>query len=84
MVDKTQIEIVFKPPSGIPGHKEKFSEGLLRRALEPVVLGSLYPRTLLTVVVQVLHDDGGVWIINLHRILNCIPISVTLVGLRCS
>jgi ribonuclease PH len=42
------------------GTKDKLLEEGVRRALDTAVLAALHPRTLILVVVQVLHDDGAV------------------------
>lgn len=44
-------------PAGVA---ERSREQLLRRTFEAVLLGSLHPRTSITVVLQVLSDAGSV------------------------
>jgi exosome complex component RRP46 len=57
--ERAAVEVVFKPRSGLPGSQEHEWEEILRQAVEGVLLASLHPRTLVTVVVQVLSADGA-------------------------
>lgn len=43
-----------------PGVAEKSRERLIRNTCEAVVLGTLHPRTSITVVLQVVSDAGSV------------------------
>ncbi|CAM9677357.1 unnamed protein product [Ectocarpus sp. 12 AP-2014] len=54
------LDVSFKPESGITSPADAESEALLRRSLEEVVLRSRYPRTVVSVIVQVIVDDGAV------------------------
>ncbi len=42
------------------GTKERLLEEAVSDALEGVILLSLYPRTTIQIIIQVLHDDGSV------------------------
>ncbi|CAM9786791.1 unnamed protein product [Ectocarpus sp. 12 AP-2014] len=54
------LDVSFKPESGITSPADAESEALLRRSLEEVVLRSRYPRTVVSVIIQVIVDDGAV------------------------
>ncbi|CAM9644402.1 unnamed protein product [Hapterophycus canaliculatus] len=54
------LDVNFKPESGIPLAADVEREALLRTSLEEVVLRSRYPRTVVSVVIQVIVDDGAV------------------------
>jgi len=60
IVDRAFIEVVFKPASGIPSTKEKVLEHFLTQTLSSVILATLHPRSAITIVVQVVNDDGSV------------------------
>ncbi|KAF8457436.1 ribosomal protein S5 domain 2-type protein [Terfezia claveryi] len=52
---KAVLEIIVRPSIGVATYREKYLESRLRGALEPVVLESLAPRTLIQVVVQIVQ-----------------------------
>ncbi|CAB1096903.1 unnamed protein product [Ectocarpus sp. CCAP 1310/34] len=54
------LDVSFKPESGITLPADAESAALLRRSLEEVVLRSRYPRTVVSVIIQVIVDDGAV------------------------
>ncbi|THV06991.1 hypothetical protein K435DRAFT_710708 [Dendrothele bispora CBS 962.96] len=52
--NKSTLEVYVRPLSNVPGTQEKFFAGVLGPILECAIVGSVHPRTLLQVVVQVL------------------------------
>ncbi|CAJ1355473.1 unnamed protein product [Effrenium voratum] len=60
LFDRATLEIVVRPAVGIPGPKERQMEAHLARQLEHVVLSTEYPRTQISVVVQLSSCDGSV------------------------
>ncbi|CAM9432677.1 unnamed protein product [Scytosiphon promiscuus] len=54
------LDVNFKPESGISTPADAEREALLRRSLEEVVLRSRYPRAVVSVIIQVIVDDGAV------------------------
>eukprot|EP00455_Lapot_gusevi_P011838 TRINITY_DN1553_c0_g2_i1.p1 TRINITY_DN1553_c0_g2~~TRINITY_DN1553_c0_g2_i1.p1 ORF type:complete len:244 (+),score=19.74 TRINITY_DN1553_c0_g2_i1:53-733(+) len=58
-IDKATIEVVFRPASGQQSPVEIEREYLVKQTLESILLTSLHPRTTITVVIQVLQDDGS-------------------------
>ncbi|KAL6745828.1 ribosomal protein S5 domain 2-type protein [Haematococcus lacustris] len=54
------IEVVFKPRGGLQGSVDKENEVIIRSTLEAVVMLGQHPRTSITVVLQVMQEDGSV------------------------
>lgn len=72
------------PPLISPGVAEKSRERLIRNTCEAVVLGTLHPRTSITVVLQVISDAGSVsFPLRRHlqevfqKLPDCLPSSVS-------
>lgn len=59
-VDKATLEVVFRPADKMAGTSEKVLEKLIRDTFGSAIMTNLNPRTLIQIVVQVEHDDGGV------------------------
>ncbi|XP_067412769.1 exosome complex component RRP46 [Emydura macquarii macquarii] len=59
MYDKATVEVLLKPKVGLPGVFEKNREQLIRKTCEAVILGTLHPRTSITIVLQVISDAGS-------------------------
>jgi len=59
-MDEATIEVIFKPQTGIPGPKEKLYEEILNQTVSSIILSTLHPRSLVSIVVQVVNDDGAV------------------------
>jgi len=57
--DAATLDVIFKPKVGTPGCTARAVENVVRGACESAILLSAHPRALFTVVVQELHDDGG-------------------------
>lgn len=51
--DAASVEVNFKPESGMTSASDAEREVLLRRSLEEVILRSRYPRSVVSVVIQV-------------------------------
>jgi exosome complex component RRP46 len=58
--DKATVEVVYKPKSGMTTPKDKEIEHMLLSTLEEFIVSKLYPRSSITVVVQVVNDNGSV------------------------
>jgi ribonuclease PH len=58
--DRATVNVVFKRRDGKPGRQEKEYEKLLRNTLESIIMTKLHPRTSITIIAQVLVDDGSV------------------------
>nr|WCZ58711.1 exosome complex component RRP46 [Seculamonas ecuadoriensis] len=56
---KCVIEATLRPRSGLPTNRDKEIERVLEGILEQVVMTALHPRSIISVIVQVLDDDGS-------------------------
>ena len=56
--DKAIIDVVFQPRDKRASEEEKEYELIIRESLESIILTTLYPRTIITVSIQVLLNDG--------------------------
>lgn len=65
-IDAATLEVIVRPLSGLPGPVERETEQLLCRTLEHAVLTQLHPRTAISVIVQVLADDGALLSVAIH------------------
>jgi len=72
------VEVVFKPAEGVSGPADKEREEFLRSIATSVLLLALHPRCLISVTVQVMHDDGGV----LACAINAMCLALADSGLR--
>ncbi|KAM4641327.1 exosome complex component RRP46 [Discoglossus pictus] len=59
MYDKATIEVILRPKVGLPAVQEKNQEQLIRETCESVIMGSLHPRSSITVILQVVSDAGS-------------------------
>lgn len=57
--EKCSVEVVFKPRSDMPGVAERELEHAVRKTLEAVIITSLHPRCGISVILQVVNDDGS-------------------------
>ncbi|XP_003968627.1 exosome complex component RRP46 [Takifugu rubripes] len=57
--DRATLEVLIQPKVGLPSVKERSQEQNVRETCEASLLLSLHPRSSLTLVLQVLHDDGS-------------------------
>ncbi|XP_044730272.1 exosome complex component RRP46 [Chrysoperla carnea] len=58
-IEKSTVEIIYRPKFGVPSVDDRFLEMFLRNICEAALHSNLYPRTAITVVVQEMHDNGG-------------------------
>jgi len=58
--DRATLEVIVRPRVGIPGPTEKQLEGHLLRQLDHIVLHQEYPRTQITIVLQISSTDGSI------------------------
>mmetsp|Transcript_43191 Transcript_43191/g.82386 ORF Transcript_43191/g.82386 Transcript_43191/m.82386 type:complete len:243 (-) Transcript_43191:401-1129(-) len=57
--EKAKVEVTFKPCSDLPGVADKEHEHIIQNTLEAVILTSLHPRTGISIILQVVNDDGS-------------------------
>ncbi|OCT68051.1 exosome complex component RRP46 isoform X2 [Xenopus laevis] len=57
--NKATLEVILRPKTGLPAIQEKNHEQLIRETCESVIIGSLHPRTSITIVLQIISDAGS-------------------------
>ena len=65
-IDGATLEVIARPRAGIPSPADRELEQLIAQTLQHLILLSAYPRTAISVVVQVLSDDGALLSTALH------------------
>lgn len=58
--DKATLDVSFKLEKGILTSKEKEYEQILRETFTPIVLTDTFPRAVISIVVQVIEDNGSI------------------------
>jgi len=58
-IDRATVEVIWKPISGQKTNFDVEKASLVRQSLESIILVHLHPRTLISVIVQVIQDDGA-------------------------
>ncbi|KAI5065301.1 hypothetical protein GOP47_0019996 [Adiantum capillus-veneris] len=53
------VEVIWKPKTGIAGSNEREAEFIVKRTLEHIILTAMHPNTAISVIIQVVNDDGG-------------------------
>mmetsp|Transcript_3430 Transcript_3430/g.12366 ORF Transcript_3430/g.12366 Transcript_3430/m.12366 type:complete len:245 (+) Transcript_3430:137-871(+) len=59
-VEKAVVDVSLRPTTGVPGPREKELADVVRRTVEGALLLSLHPRTGISIIVQVIEDDGSI------------------------
>eukprot|EP00959_Pyramimonas_sp_CCMP1952_P019590 413701-Pyramimonas_sp.AAC.1 len=57
--EKAKIEVLFKPKTDLPGTPERELEQVIAKTVESVIITALHPRTGISIILQVLQDDGA-------------------------
>ncbi|XP_072550739.1 exosome complex component RRP46 [Salminus brasiliensis] len=57
--DRATLEVVIQPKVGMPSVRERAREQCVRETCEAALLSTLHPRSSLTLILQVVHDDGS-------------------------
>ncbi|KAN0000768.1 hypothetical protein ACTFIZ_001199 [Dictyostelium cf. discoideum] len=57
---KSYVEVTFTPALGNTNYIDKEKELLIKNAVESMILTTLYPRTQISVILQVFSDDGSI------------------------
>lgn len=57
--DRATLEVLIQPKVGLPCVRERSQEQCVRETCEASLLSYLHPRSSLTLVLQVVHDDGS-------------------------
>lgn len=56
LIDRSSIEVQVYPKSGNTGPQERLVETIIRTTLENVIMTKFYPRSAISVIVQLKHD----------------------------
>ncbi|XP_018619808.1 exosome complex component RRP46 [Scleropages formosus] len=57
--DRATLEVLIQPKVGMSGVRERAQEQCVRETCEAALLSSLHPRSSLSLVLQIIHDDGS-------------------------
>ncbi|CAG5004308.1 unnamed protein product [Parnassius apollo] len=76
-IEKSTLEVLFCTKGGKPSVADRYKESIIRQTCETAILGSLYPRSGITVTIQELEDYGGL----LSCALNCTCLALLNSGL---
>ncbi|XP_057315841.1 exosome complex component RRP46-like [Hydractinia symbiolongicarpus] len=81
LIDRSYLECILKPKSGMSGVKEKALEEFMTHACRDILLSALHPRSAVQIVMQIMHNDGSL----LSTLLNAACMSMVHAGLpmRC-
>ncbi|XP_071372585.1 exosome complex component RRP46-like, partial [Centroberyx affinis] len=87
--DRATMEVVVQPKVGLPSVRERSQEQCVRETCEASLLASLHPRSSLTLVLQVLHDDGSLLACFLNAACMALmdagpPMSCLFCGVTCA
>lgn len=87
--ERAMIEVIWKSRSGQAGNAEKEAEFVIRRTLEHLILSSMFPNTGISVIFQVINDDGAVLACGLNAacaaLLDAgIPLNGLIVAVSCA
>nr|XP_019558608.2 exosome complex component RRP46 [Aedes albopictus] len=58
-VEKSHIDIYFKPRSGMGSVNDRLLESLIKNTYETAILTGLHPRTAVSIQIQEMQDQGG-------------------------
>lgn len=75
-LDRATLEVIVRPPGGPPRAREREMEGLLHGLFTPLVVGALHPRAAISIVVQLVEDDGSA----LAAAINCAAVALMDAG----
>ncbi|XP_059362288.1 exosome complex component RRP46 [Carassius carassius] len=57
--NRATVEVLIQPKMGLPGVRERAREQCARETCEAALQLTLHPRSSVTVILQVVHDDGS-------------------------
>ncbi|XP_037314400.1 exosome complex component RRP46 [Pungitius pungitius] len=58
--DRATLDVLIQPKVGLPSVRERAQEQCVRETCEASLLLSLHPRSSLTLILQLIHDDGSI------------------------
>jgi exosome complex component RRP46 len=59
LIDRACVEVAWIPKSGTSDYKDREKQLIIQNSLESVLITSLYPRSIISVIIQVMNDDGS-------------------------
>eukprot|EP01104_Vermistella_antarctica_P006272 TRINITY_DN1698_c0_g1_i1.p1 TRINITY_DN1698_c0_g1~~TRINITY_DN1698_c0_g1_i1.p1 ORF type:complete len:307 (-),score=77.11 TRINITY_DN1698_c0_g1_i1:117-1037(-) len=89
LMDRASLEVIVKPHIGLPTTRHAEYGSILRSTLENDVLATLHPRTAISVVIQVVNDDGSMLAVMLNAAVLAlidagVPMKSLLVSICCA
>ncbi|KAL3668632.1 hypothetical protein V7S43_005933 [Phytophthora oleae] len=66
--DKATLDVCFKLEKGIITSKEKEYEQIIRETFTPIVLTDSFPRAVISIVVQVIEDNGSLLAVAINAV----------------
>eukprot|EP00899_Mesostigma_viride_P021612 jgi/Mesvir1/29452/Mv23028-RA.1 len=57
--ERALLEVIVKPKAGVGGAPEREMEYVLQECLEHAILSKMHPNCLISIIVQMVHDDGA-------------------------
>ncbi|KAJ7990133.1 hypothetical protein DPEC_G00297170 [Dallia pectoralis] len=87
--DRATLEVVIQTKVGLPCVKERAREQCVRETCEAAILSTLNPRSSLTLILQVVHDDGSLLACFLNAACMALmdaglPMSCLFAGVTCA
>ncbi|XP_039539715.1 exosome complex component RRP46 [Pimephales promelas] len=87
--DRATVEVLIQPKMGLPSVRERAREQCVRETCEAALLLTLHPRSSLTVILQVVHDDGSLLSCCLNAACMALmdaglPMSLLFCGVTCA
>ncbi|KAL4173804.1 hypothetical protein KRP22_005751 [Phytophthora ramorum] len=66
--DRATLDVCFKLEKGIMTSKEKEYEQVIRETFTPIVLTDCFPRAVISIVVQVIEDNGSLLAVAINAV----------------
>lgn len=59
-IERATLEVLYLSKGGKPSISDRYKENVIKQTCEAAIMGSLHPRTGITVTIQEMEDCGGV------------------------
>lgn len=87
--DRATLEVLIQPKVGLPSVRERSQEQCVRETCEASLLSFLHPRSSLTLILQVVHDDGSLLSCSLNAACMALmdaglPMNCLFCGVTCA
>ena len=88
LIDRATVDVIYKPKIGLPGCADKFLERLVRNTCETVVIAMLHPRSLISIVIQEIHNVGSFLACSINAVClclldACVPMYFSVAAVSC-